>query len=287
MRLLLYPTHTLPTAAAPVLVGVGLALHDGVFSFWPAFLGFVGSWLIHVGGVFNDNLELLRRHRHVLEHPELLAALERGELRLGQLRVATIACFVLGVLPAPYLVARGGWPIAAVGAAGILASYGYAGSGIAYARRGLADFVFLLMFGVVGVAATYFVQAGRLPLEACVVGLPVGALIVCVLVIDDIRDRAFDRDKGWRTPTVRLGLRFSRLEFSVLMVSAYLALPVLWLAFATTPFVLLPLLTLPLALPILGAVLRFDRTADLLVMTPRTATLSFLFAALLGVGLWP
>jgi hypothetical protein len=29
--LLLYPAHTMPTAAAPVMVGAALAAHDGVF----------------------------------------------------------------------------------------------------------------------------------------------------------------------------------------------------------------------------------------------------------------
>ncbi len=40
VRLLLYPTHTLPTAAAPVLVGIGLAIHDHVFAPLPALVGF-------------------------------------------------------------------------------------------------------------------------------------------------------------------------------------------------------------------------------------------------------
>ena len=41
IRLLLYPSHTLPTAAAPVLVGVGLAIRDGVFSPLPMLVGFL------------------------------------------------------------------------------------------------------------------------------------------------------------------------------------------------------------------------------------------------------
>jgi 1,4-dihydroxy-2-naphthoate octaprenyltransferase len=49
VKFLLYPTHTLPTAAAPVLVGVGLAIHDGVFAPLPALIGFLASWLVHVG----------------------------------------------------------------------------------------------------------------------------------------------------------------------------------------------------------------------------------------------
>jgi 1,4-dihydroxy-2-naphthoate polyprenyltransferase len=85
-RLLLYPGHTLPTAAAPVAVGVGLAIHDQVFAFLPALLAFIASWLIHVGGVFADNHELLQKHPGLPEHPELLQALVTGTLTLNELK---------------------------------------------------------------------------------------------------------------------------------------------------------------------------------------------------------
>ncbi len=48
--------------------------------------------------------------------------------------------------------------------------------------------------------------AQALPLNAYVLGLPVGALVVNVLLIDDMRDRVHDRAKGWRTGSVRFGI---------------------------------------------------------------------------------
>jgi len=40
--------QTLPAAAAPVIVGVGLAVHDGAFAPLPALAAFVGAALIQV-----------------------------------------------------------------------------------------------------------------------------------------------------------------------------------------------------------------------------------------------
>lgn len=51
------------------------------------------------------------------------------------------------------------------------------------------------------------------PWPVWVVGLPCGALVTNVLIIDDIRDRHFDRVKGWRTVAVRFGLVGSRCCF--------------------------------------------------------------------------
>src|SRR5678815_4476781 len=73
--LLLYPTHTLPIAAAPVMVGAALAARDHVFAPMAVVLAFLGSWLIHLAGLFTDTHELLRRYPQAVEHPDLTSAL--------------------------------------------------------------------------------------------------------------------------------------------------------------------------------------------------------------------
>lgn len=299
IRFLLYPAHTLPTAAAPVLVGAGLAARDGVFSPWPVLWAFLGSWLIHVGGVLADNDALLRRHPDVPEHPELLQAVASGVLDLDKLRLVARACIVIGASPALYLVAVGGPLVLVIGAVGVLASLGYAAAGTRYARFGLADPIFFVLFGIVAVVGIYYVQAApalastwasfavldALPPRAFLVGLPVGALVTNVLVIDDIRDRGFDAEKGWRTTAVRFGLAGSRLEYVALTAFAYAAPFAFWLWLPASAWVLLPLATLPVALSILHAVLTKHTTPDLLAMTPRASFLSLAYAGLLGAGL--
>jgi 1,4-dihydroxy-2-naphthoate octaprenyltransferase len=269
-----------------------------VFAFLPALLAFIASWLIHVGGVFADNHELLRKHPGLPEHPELLRALANGTLTLNELKWAIAACFGLPVLIAPYMFRIGGVPALAIGVAGALASAAYAAGPWPYARRGWAETVFLLMFGVVAVVGTYYAQMVRvrgapadwsalwrtLPLSVFIVGLPVGALVTNVLVIDDIRDREFDAQKGWRTTAVRFGLSGSRIEYVALSIFAYLAPLWFWLGLGYSAWVLLPLLTLPLAYHI-GVVVRAkEQTKDLFHMTPRASLLAFLWSILLAIG---
>jgi 1,4-dihydroxy-2-naphthoate octaprenyltransferase len=297
--LLLYPTHTLPTAAAPVIVGVGLAVHNGVFSAVPAAIAFGASWLIHVGGVFTDNYQLLTRHKDIPEHPELTDAVNDGSLRLSRLWWAIAACFILAALTAPYLTSVAGVAVLLFGALGILASLGYSVSRFSLCRLGIADPVFFVMFGIVAVAGIYYVQAvpayaatsdwrivpQALPLSAFVLGLPVGAIVTNILLIDDIRDREFDARKGWRTEPVRFGVGWTRLEFVALMLFAYLIPVWFWLGLHYSPWILLPLLTLPVAAGITRVIctqLQIDR---LFPMTPKAAGLALQYAVLLGVGI--
>jgi len=295
--LLLYPTHSLPTAAAPVLVGLGLAAHDGVLAPLPALVAFLGSWLIHVAGVFTDNHELLRRHPGLEEHPELDRAVADGTLRLSTLRWAIAACLGLALLTAPYLYRIGGAPVLVFGAVGIAASLSYNG-GWAYVRRGLADPIFLVMFGVVAVAGTYYIQVAALhgapspwrllaslPLPIFVAGLPAGAIVTAVMLIDDLRDREFDRRKGWRTGAVRRGPGWSRVEIAVLVAFAYAAPLAFWLALGFDARVLLPLLSLPLAWRTVNGVRTLEKREDLFPMTPRMARLAVMHSALLAAGL--
>lgn len=298
VRLLLYPGHTLPTAAAPVLVAAGLAARDGLLAPVPLLLAFLGSWLIHVAGVFFDNHELLRRFPRLPEHPELVAALDDGSLKLTTLILAICACLGFAALTGPYLFSVGSYPVLLLAVIGVAASLSYAGGPLAYARLGLAEPLFFLMFGVIAVYGSYYIQAAAqgavdpgwqffrdMPLDLLWPGLPVGGLVTCVLIIDDIRDREFDAEKGWLTGTVRYGLACSRTRFSLLMAGAYAAPPLFWLMPGYDAWILLPLATLPMAARILVTVLRYDKTRELLPMSPAASRLSMAYALLLAAGL--
>lgn len=296
--LLLYPTHSLPTAAAPVLVGTGLALHDGLFSPGPVLVAFLGSWFIHVAGVFTDNHELLRLHPGLGEHPELDRAIADGTLRLSTLRGAIVACLALALATAPWLHGIGGAPVLAAGLLGIGVSLSYNLRPWAFVRRGHADPIFLLMFGVVGVVGTYYIQVAHLrgapdpwallaslPLPAFVVGLPAGALVTAVMLVDDIRDREFDAAKGWRTGAVRFGRGFNVAEIAALLLFAYAAPVAFWLGLGLGAGVLLPVASAPLAFSTVRAIRAARDRTELFPMTPRMARLAVVHSLLLAIGL--
>jgi 1,4-dihydroxy-2-naphthoate octaprenyltransferase len=90
--MLLYPRHTLPTAAAPVLVAAGLARSHGLFH-WPAAVAvFVAGWMIQLGGVFTDNYMNLSRHPDEAEHADFVQAVAIGLISLAEIRQASCWC---------------------------------------------------------------------------------------------------------------------------------------------------------------------------------------------------
>ncbi len=294
-RKLIYPGHTFPTAFAPVIVAVGLAYHDRVFAAGPALLALLAGWLIQFAGVVTDNYENLVRQPDDREHPELVDAVAHGLLTLSGLNTTIIICFALAVVIGIVLTIMAGIPVIVIGLASILASWAYSAGPWPFGRVGLADPIFFLFFGTVSVLGTYYVQAAvvlgpanwaqALPLSAVAVSLPLGALITNILVIDDIRDRVFDAVKGKNTVAVRFGVLWSRIEFVALLCLAYVMPFWFRLGLGFTAWVLLPLLTLPLAAAIARAVCTRDRFAELVPMTPRLAIMTVGYALLLAIGL--
>lgn len=223
VRMLLYPRHTLPTAAAPVLVAAGLAWRMGVFAAGPAVAALLAGWLVQVGGVFSDNYVNLRRHLDDKEHATFVLALAQGVITLAELRRAILACYVGAIALGCYLLALGGLPVLAIGLASITASLVYSAGPFPLGDHGLGDPLFFVFFGVVSVLGTFYVQVaassvvfwplwpppGSLPLAALWVSLPVAALTTNILVIDNIRDLDYDRSKGELTLAGLIGRRGS------------------------------------------------------------------------------
>lgn len=297
-RKLLYPGHTLPTAAAPALVAAGLAAHHHVFAATPAFLAFLAGWLIQVGGVLTDNYENLVQQPEDREHPELVRALRLGTLTLPGLKAAIAACYGLALLVGLCLLSLAGTFVVLIGLLSIVASWAYSAGPWPIGRHGLADPLFFVFFGCVPVIGGYYVQAApasgavfaswaimdALPASAVALSLPLGALTTNILIIDDIRDREFDTIKGKRTVAVRFGTEWSRAEFVGLLLLAYLAPLAFWRGLGFSAWILLPWLTIPYAWTTTRAVLTVDQFEDLVPMTPRAGRLLLAYAALLAIG---
>ncbi len=292
IKKLLYPAHTVPTAAAPVLVGIGLALDQGVFAPGPAVAVFVFGWLVQLGGVLADNYFNLRRYHNDSEHPALVHALESGILTLDEIKRVTIGVFTLGAVVGGYLVLVGGVPVIVVGLASIAVSLLYS---IEVTDIPLHDVYFFLFFGPISVGGAFYIQAvadvpfpttlppGSLPAVAVIAGVPVGTITAAILVVDNIRDLEFDRDKDDPTLAVVIGERWSRIEYYGLLAVAYLIPIGLW-GLLGDPLVLLPMLSLPYAVMVAKRLGNSRTYIELLPMSPATGRTLLMYSALLGLG---
>ena len=239
--------RTLPAAVVPVLIGSGVALGYGRFSWWRALLALVVALALQVGVNFaNDYSDGIRGSDEQRVGPVRLVAAGLAPPR--QVRAAAFGCFFLAGAAGLALAAVTSWWLVAVGAGCIAAAWFYTGGPKPYGYSGLGEVFVFLCFGVVAVAGTAYVQMNALSWLALAASVPAGLLACALLMVNNLRDIGTDTAAGKRTLAVMLGDARSRQGY-VLTLLVPFGIAAL-LAFFR-PFTLLTALALPLArLPI-------------------------------------
>lgn len=239
---------TLGAAVAPVAVGTAMAVEKGAWHPWAAGLALLGAVLIQVAVNYHNDYTDYLQGADTEDRVGPLRVTQAGLVDPESMRRATIGVFGAAVLAGLYLIARGGWPVLAIGVASIGAAVWYsAGSSYSLASLGLADVAVFLFFGPVAVGGTYYVQALACPPEVIVAGVGPGLFSVGILLVNNVRDVHNDRAAGKRTLVVRLGRRVGVWLYGGCLVGALLVPLGVALVTGTHWWGLAPLLLLPLA----------------------------------------
>ncbi|WP_418284628.1 1,4-dihydroxy-2-naphthoate polyprenyltransferase [Halorubrum sp. DTA46] len=290
--------QTLPAAAAPVIVGVGLAIEAGAFAPLPALAAFVGAALIQIGTNFANDYYDAIQGADTDDREGFTRVVASGLIEPGEVKRAMWLTFAAAILVGTYLVSVGGVPILVIGLASVAAGIAYTGGPYPLGYHGLGDLFVFVFFGVVAVTGTYYVQAaalvggafplwipsGTVTLAAVVASLPIAALSTNILVVNNVRDREEDAQTGKRTLAVRFGYRFARVEYLALLALAYLT-PFWFLARGYGLATLLPLVTLPLAAAVARTVLTETAGDALNPALESTGKLLAAYAVAFAVGL--
>ena len=235
--------RTLPAAVVPVLIGSGVALGYGGFSWWRALLALVVALALQVGVNFaNDYSDGIRGSDERRVGPVRLVAAGLAPPR--QVLLAALGCFLAAGVAGLALAAVTSWWLVAVGAACIAAAWFYTGGPKPYGYSGLGEVFVFLCFGVVAVAGTAYVQMKALSWLGLAASVPAGLLACALLMVNNLRDIGTDTVAGKRTLAVMLGDARSRAGY-VLTLLVPFGIAAL-LAFFR-PYTLLTVLALPLA----------------------------------------
>ena len=275
---------TLPAAIIPVIVG-SAAAGPGLPRPWSLVAALSASIMIQVGTNYANDLFDFRKGADSAGRLGPLRVTQSGLVSPRQIAIATIIAFSLAVLLGLYLVAVSGWIIVAIGALSILCGLAYTGGPWPLGYHGLGELFVFIFFGLVAVIGSAFVQIGVVTIRSVAAALPVGLLVTAILIVNNLRDIDTDRAVGKRTLAVRLGRRLTRLEYAAFLIVAY-AIPVaLWLVGAIGPWFWLPVLSLPLAVRLIGLVATTSNSADLNRALKQTGLLHLLFGLLFAASL--
>jgi 1,4-dihydroxy-2-naphthoate polyprenyltransferase len=275
---------TLSAASVPVVVGSACAFGQGEARLGPALAALGGALLLQIGANFANDVYDYEKGADTAERLGPTRAVQAGLIKPAAMKRGMFVVFALALLLGIYLTTVAGPVILGIGIVSILSAIAYTGGPYPLGYNGLGDVFVFVFFGVVAVCGTVFVQLGRVPELAVWCSLPVGALATAILVVNNLRDHEQDARVGKRTLAVRWGPKAVIYEYGFLLAVSYAVPLFLATSSARGRFVLLPLLTLPLARRLMRGV-STEKGRDLNARLAGTAKLLLLFGVLFALGI--
>lgn len=276
---------TLPAAAAPVLVGVALAVNLGGFQALPALAALAGALLIQIAtNLANDYFDFMKG-ADTEERVGPVRVTQAGLISPGAVRAAMLLTLLAALLVGVYLVRVAGAPILVVGLVSLICAVAYTGGPFPLAYHGLGDVFVFVFFGLVAVSGTVYVQMLEWLPQAVWAGAGVGAVSTSLLVVNNLRDIETDRRAGKRTLAVRLGVTGTQMQYTLLWAFA-VAVPVVGVGlFAWPSGVMLAVLGLVVAGGAMRLVWTRGDPAEVAKALPLTAAGLMVYALGFSAGL--
>jgi 1,4-dihydroxy-2-naphthoate octaprenyltransferase len=279
--------RTLPAAVVPVAVGTACAVGrvPGGLIWWRAAAAMVVALALQVATNYaNDYSDGVRGTDADDKRVGPVRLVGQGLARPGAVKRAAFAAFgVAGVVGAALALAVGP-ELFVVGAVAIAAGWFYTGGPRPYGYAGLGEAFVFMFFGVVATAGSAYVQTGSLSGLALAASVPIGFLATALLVVNNLRDIPGDTEVGKHTLAVRLGDQRTRVFYVLLLVGAFVAVPLV-AGINRRPAGALALVAIVVARKPVTEVLGGARGKDLIKVLGATGKVQLVYGLLFTIGL--
>jgi 1,4-dihydroxy-2-naphthoate octaprenyltransferase len=275
--------RTLPAAVVPVAVGAGVAIgtDSADVVWWRIVVALVVSLLLQIGVNYaNDYSDGVRGTDDVRVGPMRLVA--SGTASASAVKRAALGCLGLAAIAGLALAVATTWWLLVVGAAAIVAAWGYTGGPKPYGYLGLGELFVFTFFGLVATAGTTYVAIEDVPWVTWPAACGVGFLACALLVVNNLRDIPTDTVSGKRTLAVRIGDAATRVLYVALVLGA-VALTIV--CAIDRPWSLLAIASLAVAATPIRRVLAGASGRDLIAVLGATGRVQLVYGALLTLGL--
>jgi 1,4-dihydroxy-2-naphthoate octaprenyltransferase len=279
--------RTLPAAIAPVLVGTAAAVES--VGHLPRFGAFVaallGSIFIQIGTNLANDYSDAKRGADTVDRLGPVRVTSAGLVTPQRVLTATWVAFGVAVACGIYLTVVAGIVILLIGAVSIAAGVLYTGGPRPYGYAGLGEVFVFLFFGLVAVNGSYYVQVERLDALPLGLSIAVGFLATAILVVNNVRDVDTDRRAGKNTLAVRMGRENAVVLYRLLVLGAFVVLPIALLAGEASALPLIALVSLPMAIKPLRTMSNRTDGPSLNAALAGTGALLGAFSLLVSIGL--
>ena len=238
-----FATSVLPSIVAVCYVFCFRHNYATGINWWFGVWAAIGTLLVHAGGnlmsdYFDFKCDVDREDRMCNS-----ILMMDGIFTTRQFLFYAIGCLSAGSLIGIYLFLQSGWPLLAIGVAGILGAVFYS----RFKYRAMGDVVVFIIYGPLIMLGTAYVLTGVLIPQVLYFSFPIALLSVNILHSNNTRDIENDGRAGIRTLAMNLGVRCSVWMYDTFIILAYVLVISFTVIKLLPPLSLIVLLSAPLA----------------------------------------
>ncbi len=236
------------TSLVPFTLGAFLALRGGHFSWILYLLGALTLFFVHSGAhSANDYFD----YKHSVDRPGDLAKrksrlLLNGEISLKAAKYVTVTWFALALASGLSIVFLSTPYILLFGLTGLLIGYFYTADPVNLKYRGLSVPAIFTIYGPLITIGGYFLMTKSITQTSVIFSLIIGFPITNIVLANEIRDTANDREVGIKSLSILFGDMKGTEIYIILFATQFIGLfheilnglvsPLGWISVASVPF---------------------------------------------------
>lgn len=283
--------RTLPLSFSGIIVGSAMAFKAGYFEtciFILALLTTLGFQVLsNFANDYGDGVKGTDNENRI--GPK--RALQSGLLTAGELKKGMMLTAFLTLIVAVFLIYIAFGTENTVyfalfflfGIASIIAAIKYTVGKSAYGYKAMGDLFVFLFFGLLSVVGSYFLYHQQLSLALFLPAITIGLLSVAVLNLNNMRDRAADKEVQKITVPVLLGEKNAKKYHAFLLLTAYTTAFLYFYFFAESWWQYIPLVVFLTLLKHYAFVITHKNPAALDPELKKVALSTFFFSVLFFV----
>lgn len=223
--------RTLFLAVATVVLGSGLALHEGNFSMTTLLLTLLLAVAIQILANLANDLGDFQKGTDTTGHRQGPArTLQSGKISVremkGAIAIFSIICIITGLALVinviNYIPRSSAVTLITLGGASILAALFYTLGKHAYGYKGWGDLLAFIFFGPVPVIGTYFLHTHVFDFQPVMPAIGMGMISAMILNINNMRDIENDRASGKVTLAVKMGIKKAKIYHAAMTLATFL-----------------------------------------------------------------
>jgi len=192
-----------------MLVVLGALIAEGVFDFWPYLCALLVALTAQITSNFANDYFDYKGEKDTAKRVGFRRVLVTGEVTPREMLTAMLISTGVTILSGIVAVLlTGAWWLIVVGLLVLVCVYAYSYGPYPLSTHGLGDVAVGLFYGMTPILATYGAIGGTPPLYLLLMSVGIGIWEDNILVCNNYRDYAEDRESGKQTIIVRMGEHF-------------------------------------------------------------------------------